>query len=197
MIAIDGLVYPGIPSGPKPSEWVDLLGRRMPTYAAQPYQQLASAYLAAGRERDARRLLIAQHDDLLHRGEVRGLWLMQHRLLRLTIGYGYQSWRALGGLALTAFVAICFVTCICAPVGSLNQVSAHATVKGCSVVEQVGLALNLAIPLVGPASSQQCTLVSTRTGNEWTIAVGWLIQALGWAFATLFVAGYTGLVRKS
>jgi hypothetical protein len=197
MVALDGLVYPGIPMGPTPDGLLDLLRYQTTSYAAQPYQQLAAAYRAAGRERDARDVLIAQQDDLYRRGALRGAWRLQHRLLRLTIGYGYKSSRALACLAAMVVVATCFVVFAAAPDGSAVQADTVTRYQSCSLVEQIGLGLDLSVPLVGAAGSQRCSLLGTRRSNEWTIPVGWLFQALGWAFATLFVAGYTGLVRKS
>ena len=66
LIDMDGLTYAGIPQGPTIDRWLELL----PTgkYAAQPYQQLAGAYRAAGRDEDARRILIAQRDDEIKAG---------------------------------------------------------------------------------------------------------------------------------
>jgi hypothetical protein len=195
-IALDGLVYPGVPDGPDLNGWLAILRHQIPGYAAQPYRQLAAAYTAAGRERDARRILIAQNDDLIDRDTVRGATRLQHRLMRITLRYGYESWRALAGLGLTVGVAVIFVLLICAPMDLVAQATASGNLPGCPAMEQVGLALNLAIPLVDAASPQQCILITTRTSNEWVIAMGWLFHALGWSFATLFVVGFTGLVRK-
>ena len=66
----------------------------------------------------------------------------------------------------------------------------------CTVIEQIGLATDLAIPLIKTNGQQRCEFNPATPGSDWFIAAGWLAQFLGWAFATLFVAGFTGLVRK-
>jgi hypothetical protein len=66
----------------------------------------------------------------------------------------------------------------------------------CSLVEQIGVALNAATPLVKPDGSQACRLVTATGLGQLVTVTTWVLQLLAWAFATLFVAGFTGLVRK-
>jgi hypothetical protein len=66
----------------------------------------------------------------------------------------------------------------------------------CAVVQQVAVGLELSIPLLKIDARQQCNLTTTRAGQFLTVT-GWVLQLLGWAFATLFVAGFTGAVRRS
>jgi hypothetical protein len=47
-LALDGLTYAGLPDSSL--DWLDLLREATPRYAAQPYQQLAAAYRAAGHD---------------------------------------------------------------------------------------------------------------------------------------------------
>jgi hypothetical protein len=48
---------------------------------------------------------------------------------------------------------------------------------------------------VKPDVQQRCQLDTAGAGGL-VVAGTWLLQALAWAFVTLFVAGFTGLVRK-
>jgi hypothetical protein len=93
------LTYSGLPAGISPEQWLRLLWKATPSYAAQPYQQLAAAHRAAGHDGEARAVLMAQRDDQIHRAPLtrRGerSWA---RFTRVTLGYGYQPWRALIGL---------------------------------------------------------------------------------------------------
>ncbi|MET9230915.1 hypothetical protein [Lentzea sp. NPDC003310] len=66
----------------------------------------------------------------------------------------------------------------------------------CSPVNRIGLAADLALPLVKLGGSPRCE-PSNGPAGQWTTGVGWVVQVLGWSFATLSVAGFTGLVRKS
>lgn len=172
-----------------------LLRERTPRYAAQPYQQLAATYRAEGHARDARAVLIAQQRDLRARGQLGGpVTKMWHRISGLTIGYGYRPGRALLGLLLTIIITNGVVFTAAA-----TGHTAHAQDRppgACTLLEHVGLAADLAVPLIKTGGEQRCEFISATPGSEWFIATGWLTQFLGWAFATLFVAGFTGLVRK-
>ncbi|PRX48985.1 hypothetical protein B0I33_10317 [Prauserella shujinwangii] len=64
-------------------------------------------------------------------------------------------------------------------------------------MEEVGLALAAAAPLVRIDGPQRC-LIDTATGaGQAVLAATWALQVLVWALLTLFVAGFTGLVRRS
>ena len=67
LIELDGLTYSGLPRPASRRRWLTLLREHTPAYAAQPYQHLAAAYRAAGHDRDARTILIAQRRDQIHR----------------------------------------------------------------------------------------------------------------------------------
>jgi hypothetical protein len=53
-------------------QWLHLLRWHTKHYLPTPYQQLAAAYKATGHDYDARRILIAQQNDLHERGNVGG-----------------------------------------------------------------------------------------------------------------------------
>jgi hypothetical protein len=100
-MAVDGLTYTGLPqvsvSGVGAAGgWLGLLREATPEYAAQPYQQLAAGHRAAGHDGAARRVLMQQRRDQLDRRAVTDpaerAWA---RLTGITLGYGYQPWRAL------------------------------------------------------------------------------------------------------
>jgi hypothetical protein len=89
---------PNHPLGPPPKfhGWPHLLREATPSYAAQPYQQFAGAYRAAGHDGEVRSILIAQRQDQIDRrvltDRTERAWA---RLTKVTLGYGYQPWRAL------------------------------------------------------------------------------------------------------
>jgi hypothetical protein len=91
-----------------------------PFYTAQPYQQLAAGCRALGDERGAREVLMAQRDDELARGDTRWQERLWGKITKITLGYGYQPWRAL--LFLTAVVAIsCVLAVVLGAHGGLAQ----------------------------------------------------------------------------
>jgi hypothetical protein len=108
-LVLDGLTHVGLPLGISLEDWLRLLREGTRSYAPQPYQQLAAAYRSAGHDDKVRRILIAQRQDQIDpnhgvptgRGE--RAWA---RLTGLTLGYGYQPWRALLFLIAVATTAV-------------------------------------------------------------------------------------------
>jgi hypothetical protein len=206
-LLLDGLTYSTIPAKPALAQWLEWL-RRCTPYAAQPYQQLASVHRAVGDEDKARTILIAQQDDLRARGGLGGRWAKaRHRLLGLTIGYGYRTWRAFVGLAAVLLLAVGLGLLAGHVHGGNRWVAAHTDKAGigigpgsrCSTVEQIGLGVERAVPLLitNTRISDRCTLDSSSVPGQIITATGWALQVAAWALATLAIAGYTGLVRKT
>lgn len=187
-VQLTGLTYRGVPGHPGVTvrerlAWLD----RMPAYAAQPYRQLAAAYQGAGHEDEARRVLVAQQQHL-HRS-LTGWTRLRHRLFGLTLQYGYQPVRAVALLA--AVLAI--------GVGLFLGLSAGTSTPAgteCPAVDRIGLAVDGAIPLVATGAADRCQLATGTGSGQALAAAGWLLTLLGWATATLVVAGYTGWVRR-
>jgi hypothetical protein len=102
-LVLDGLIYDelyeGIPGNYNEMTPADATNReqwllRQIEFHPQPYQQLADAFRKDGRDEEMRQILIAKEREsrsmLWWPGR---LWSL---LLRLTIGYGYRPWRAVG-----------------------------------------------------------------------------------------------------
>lgn len=194
-LALDGLTYSGLPVSSL--DWLDLLRKGTKSYAAQPYQQLAAAHRAAGDDGEARRTLRAQRQDQIDRKALTGwpdrAWA---RLTGVTLGYGYQPWRALIALVFVAAIAVLLAFFLGAH-GGVARVNPHPpAVSQCSAVERVGVGLDLGLPLIKTGIRDHCDATASTTGQVLT-AAGWGLQLLAWAFATLFVAGFTGIVRKT
>jgi hypothetical protein len=191
-VDLDGLTYSGVPRDATLDEWLDLLANRTRQYASQPYHQLAAAHQAAGHERDVRRIRVAQQRDLLRRGRLTRRGRTWHRITGLTVGYGYRPSVALVWLAATLAVAILVIVGIAGTAGLVRGAAGP-----CSVVEQIGVALNAATPLIKPDAQQRCQIVTTTGLGQSVVVATWILQGFTWAFATLFIAGFTGLVRKT
>jgi hypothetical protein len=198
LLDVDGLVYAGLPQLISPGSWLRLLRDGTAAYTAQPYQQLASAQRAAGHDREARRALIQQRRDQIRRGALTGrterAW---GRFTGVVLGYGYQPWRALLGLLATFLLAV-LAAVILGGHGGLAQVRTppSPTPIGCTIVDRVGVGLDLGTPLVSTGARTRCDSTATATGESLAVA-GWILRLLAWAFATLFIAGFTGAVRKT
>ena len=211
LLKVDGLTYTGVPgpsssqepdSGRAPSSgqlWRELLRNGTPAYTAQPYQQLAAGYRALGDDRQARRTLIAQRDDQLARTDTSWWERVWGRTTKVTLGYGYQPWRALLFLA-----AVVVVSCVLAVVlgshGALAQTSQTATPgRSCTVVQQVSVGLDLNLPVGTTVARADCQLTkdSASVTAAWLSTAGWVLRLLAWLFAALFIAGFTSAVRKT
>lgn len=190
-VRLDGCGYTRILRCGVP-EFLDLLANRANHYSAQPYRQFAAAHLATGNERDVRAINVAAQRDLLRRGRL-DFWARGwHRITGLVLGYGYRPSRALLWWAGTVALALVLLVGVAGPAG---LITAHGV--RCGTADQAGLALNTSTPLVKPAGQQDCQVNSGTPLGDVLIVAGWVIQALSWAFVTLFVAGFTGLVRKN
>ncbi|MEU0885821.1 hypothetical protein ABZ345_45215 [Lentzea sp. NPDC005914] len=189
-VSVDGLTYPEPPEDT--TAWLTMLRDHTFAYHPQPYQQLAAVHRAAGHEHTARKVLIAQQKDLRRRGDPGNRLL--HWFMGVTLGYGYRPSRAVAGLLATFALALCLVW-------TTNAYNGLTPAKdrgpdACSPVNRISLAADLAIPLVKLGGTPRCELANGPAG-QWATGAGWVVQILGWSFATLSVAGFTGLVRKS
>jgi hypothetical protein len=72
---------------------------------------------------------------------------------------------------------------------------AAATVP-CAVTEQIGVGLAVSAPFLDTHAPDHCTSTNTVTSNELTYST-WSLQLLAGALAALFIAGFTGIVRKT
>ncbi|MGV0737520.1 hypothetical protein ABQF35_11160 [Mycobacterium syngnathidarum] len=208
---VDRLTYTSLPMGATRGDWVDLLRLKTATYSPQAWRHLADAFRDAGHDNDARRILFAQQRDRADRtlrpsnrpGEnAFRLWLQRSWLtvLRITIGYGYQVGRALAWLTAIAVLSIALGLAA----GSIEyrdqrlaatKMSAAAHPVPCSSIEQVGLGLSIGLPLFKLATPDSCRLDSSNAVGQTLTAIGWLLQLLSWVFATLFIAGFTKVIR--
>lgn len=144
--------------------------------------------------------------ELRDRGATLRLRLLWSRILETSTGYGYRSHRAF--LLLLAVVVMSIGLTLGA--GRVHIPTAPPTERyvaqltrltglegePCSLSEQIGLGLQIGLPLIKTPAGDRCRL-DTESGCGQTFTVfSWILQALAWLFATLAIAGYTGLIRK-
>ncbi|MDD7965499.1 hypothetical protein [Actinomycetospora lemnae] len=198
---LDGATYTGIPRPDDVRWWLTLLGSRTPGYAAQPYQQLAAAYRAAGHDRDVRDILIAQRRDQIHRGRLSWSEKAWATFTGWMLGYGWKPWRALYGL-IAVFVLSAVLSTVLGHVGALIRPPLPGVAhQSCSVLERVGAGLDLGTPLFGSTTKPRDRCVinpDAGSASATTLVIStWVLQLAAWGFAALFIAGFTGAVRKT
>src|SRR6185369_8955247 len=106
------------------------------------------------------------------------------QILRFTIGYGYRPWLA-GVWAAAVIVAFALV---------VRQAPGHFVAVSDSVVgsrQPLVYAADTFLPVIDFDQADRWL----ATG--WVAWVGWGVTAVGWALTTIFVAGFTRVVRSS
>jgi hypothetical protein len=186
--------------------WLHLIRHHTHAYSPGPYQQLAGVERAAGHDGNARRVLIAQQQDLYQRNRTAiGRWPSQvfHVLWGALAGYGYRASRTAGAL-LIALAAAGGLGLWAGYVTTGNGHHAAERTAGftspvgtpCTTVELVGVGLDRGLPLSPTGIRARCDLNTDSTAGQWFTVAVWGVQAAVWGLATLALAGYTGLVRK-
>jgi hypothetical protein len=66
-------------------------------------------------------------------------------------------------------------------------------------LRQVSVGLDLNLPVGTSLARADCDLTehSASAAAAWLAAAGWVLRLLAWAFAALFIAGFTSAVRKT
>jgi hypothetical protein len=202
-VELSGFVYTSL-EGSDWSQWLHLIARHTSGYTPQPYQQLAAVRRAAGHDADARKILIAQQEDLRERGELGG-WLTRtvHCAWGALGGYGYST----GRIALTLLIVLLAAAGLGIAAGHIptspdHYVAMHTTQADdphspCSLTEQIGVGIDRGLPLGTTGIRSRCDFDTTSGWGQAVTWATWVLQFLVWALATLFVAGYVGLIRKA
>jgi hypothetical protein len=190
-LSVEGLTYRGVPATGVPA-WLDLLTHATPTYTAQPYRHLAAATAATGHDHQTRQVLITQRRDQLQRAARRPARLWGW-ITWWTLGYGYQPWRALVGLAATSACAAMLSLWL----GTWGLYLKDHPDQRCTPTDRVILGIDTALPIISTPTNATCLPRTTNVSGRWITTLGVTEQMTGWALSTLFVAGFTNAVRKA
>ena len=180
--------------------------RRARDFAPQPYAQLAKVYQQAGQDREARTVALARRRDLRLYGNLTWYRRALNWLLDRTIQYGYQTWRAVVGIAiLYAAVLAVFSYAqhragLIVPIQSIQGLHTKPTAGGCTsnypCFSPAGYAIDTVIPLI---NVHQADYWRPDASTSWGDVCAWVSSAgtvVGWLLVTLAVARYTGLARR-
>jgi hypothetical protein len=202
-LALSGLAYTSLHAVDW-QEWLHLIIHHTRDYRPQPYQQLATALRASGRESTAREVLIAQQRDRYHRGDLDGLLIKcAHWLWGRLTGYGYRPSRALLVLVVVLLMAAGLgVAAGHTPVGPGHYVTAHTShtrdpSAPCSMIEQIGVGIDHSVPLAPAGIGNRCAFDTSRPLGQAFLASTWILQALLWTLAVLTLASYLEVIRRA
>ncbi len=197
---LDGFVYAGIANGPRNAEsrlnWLlrQSRGFRWPGFWPQPYEQLAKVLREAGDDAGATTVMVAMEDSRRTDGDLSWWSWMWAWILKLTIGYGYDPFRA--GWWVLGFVILGFFVFWC---GKRAGVITEANADAAHYRPFNGLVYSLEtfLPLVDLFHAKHW--LPEDNGTCFAMFLRWYLRfhiLAGWFFTTMFIAGVTGLVRK-
>jgi hypothetical protein len=174
-------------------------------FSTQPYEQIAAIYRQTGQDAAARRIAIARRVDLRRYGDLTPLRKISNWLLYTTIRYGYATWRA--GVALCLlYVAVAGLALVArdlnlvVPVGNIQGLSSVPVATHCTAsypcFYPAGYAIDTMIPIIDVHQAGNWGINGSAPWGWIWVTGTWIATGLGWALATLLVAGYTGIVRQ-
>jgi hypothetical protein len=175
-------------------------------FAAQPYEQLARVYRQAGQETEARQVAIARRSDLRGYASLTRRQKLRNWLLDKTIRHGYQPLRAIG-LLVAVYVAVLGMfwfaqhrDSVIVPTKDTKTITPVPTALHCvpayPCFYPAGYAVDVVVPIINLRQAENWRPDGHAPWGWAYVAVAWVGTGLGWAFTTLAVAGYTGLVRR-
>jgi len=195
------------------------LGRQK-SFAAQPYQQVASVLKDEGDDRGARQVLY-EMEHLRRSTETGPAWLW-NSVLRFVIGYGYRPWRALGLFIVLVLSGSLFFSCgFYAGNMVPTDSGAYSSFRDKDLLPNhyerfhpIVYSLENSLPLfkLGQVDRwQPDPAVRVFDDHSYSMIFRILLQLisptflrcyrwfqvlLGWFLATLWIGGVTGLIRR-
>ena len=179
-------------------------------FAQSPYERLANVLKSSGHEPEAKRVLIAKQDDLRRYGSLTSWGKGWNWLLGVTIKHGYQPHRALFGMLFfvllgTGIFQVGYWNHLITP---SNEVKNERKAKlNYPKFQAFVYSLDTFVPIIDlkqkgywlPNPNMGRAIVKYpvmfRRGGLLRIYF-WIHIIFGWVLTTLWVAGFTGLVRK-
>jgi len=212
VLRLDGFTYGRFGGDPQATvdqrlDWIRSQYRKdyPAPFAPQPYEQLAAVYRQAGQNDQARKVAIARRRDPRKYGKLHWYRRFGNWFLDTTIRYGYQTWRAGAGLAIL-FVIFVWLSVLAqrnhliVPVGNTQGLHFVPSATQCTssypCFYPVGYAIDTVIPIINVHQADSWGPDGSTSWGEAFVVATWIWTGLGWALATLLVAGYTGLVRQ-
>ncbi len=187
------------------SQYQPHAGSGSAAFATQPYEQLAAVYRKVGQDDQARKVAITRRADLRKYGNLNRYRRFGNWFLDWSIKYGYQTWRAAVGLAalFVVFLALSILAQhqhVIVPIGEIEGLHPVPSVTQCMsnypCFYPAGYTVDTVIPIINVHQADYWGPDGHAPWGWVWVGLTWVATGLGWALATLLVAGYTGLVRR-
>ncbi|MGO9244468.1 MAG: hypothetical protein ACLQDC_06815, partial [Verrucomicrobiia bacterium] len=162
-------------------------------FLPQPYEQLASVLKKAGRDEDAREILIAKNEDRAGRTKLLvGEWWW-YGFFGKAIGYGYRPVRALKISILV--IAVGFVIFRFGRKAGLLTRTEGATREGHVKFNAFFYSLETFVPLVNLHLAEHWLPDADRRMGSALRFYRWIHIIAGWILTTLLLGALVGLIR--
>ncbi len=219
---LDGLVYGSIEDDRASAEArLQWLRNQGPRYRPQPYRQLAHVLEQAGRETDSRTVRIAseeaRHDALIREAQGARNSVLRFRkcLLKGTIGYGYEPYKALFSIGLFCLLGIgLFGAGYCDGLIAPTDAQAYLCWKKSGKPPPqyqpfncIAYSLETFVPLLDLQQNKNWA-PTPQLGDKWLQAPFyfgpgsllriylWIHILAGWILSTTFGVALSGLIRR-
>jgi len=180
VLNLSGLAYQALEPQLPARERLRWLARTLEDHEPQPYEQLASHYSAIGQPAQARRVLYTR--ERLQRDVKAPLGRAWSLVQDVTVGYGYQPWRA--ALWLIVLLAVGSIVFAAAPPPALQH---GATPHFIPVI----YALDLLLPVVDLGQKHA---FNPGGAEQW---LSYVLIAAGWLLATTIAAGVARVISRN
>jgi hypothetical protein len=178
-LSVDGLTYQTLEPRLPARQRLRWLARDPSGHQPRPYEQLAAHYTAIGQPAEARTVMYAR-ERILRRAKT-PLGRTWSLLQDVTIGYGYQPWRAVAWLVvLLAAGSITFALAPPPPLGS----------NGAPHFNPVMYTLDLLLPVVDLGQKHA---FNPGGAEQW---LSYLLIAAGWVLVTTVAAGAARVLSR-
>jgi hypothetical protein len=184
-IRFEGLTYQQLECNPRVpvKDRLAWLARSPVGYSQQPYLALADSYRRAGRDSDARKVLI-NHHRLRAKGSSAPARVWSH-VLRLGIGYGYKPLYALGWLVIAIAVGTVVVSR-----GYPSDFHQSGAGGNAPTFHAIAYSADVVLPVIDLGQA------AAWTADGASQVATWLLTVSGWLLASVVLAAAAGLMRR-
>lgn len=178
-------------------------------WSAGAYEELARYYDRTGDQRGARLIRRVRQEQYVDRTAASrsrtagGLTKLAYLPSKLLVGHGYRQWpavAALGVLMLLAWGVFFLADRDDAMVPTSSNAVVENVPQPCgenySCFQPFVYGADVVLPIIDFGQEGEWRPDSTAPFGRWFESFQWIAIALGWALATIFVASFTGVIRR-
>ena len=208
---LNGLTYSAVSATFQPNKeqcvrWLQL--QPATDFSSQPYEQLAKTLKSMGDEPGMKRVLIAKQDDLRERGRLKAPDSWLNWFLGITMKHGYEPNLILIGMLVFVSLGtwLFHLGCHHKAMSRLQSINSSQP-QDYPQFQAFVYSIDTFIPFIdlkqknywSPSAGKGGVAIVSPIVLDWGTLIRiylWIHTILGWIITTLWVAGFTGLVRR-